>query len=159
MNTALENRFFSKVIKTETCHVWAASKNPDGYGRFALNGKQEKAHRVSWMLANGDIPKGKMICHHCDNPSCVNPDHLFLGDQSDNMIDMHNKGRHNMTDKSWIKTRRSYAGELNPRAKFTVADVQYIRASELSSTELAKRYGVHRNQIYWIRQYKTWKNV
>lgn len=71
------------------CWVWIAGLYPDGYGQF----RQQRAHRVSWGLHKGKIPKGKFICHHCDNPSCVRPSHLFVGTHQDNMEDRNRKGR------------------------------------------------------------------
>lgn len=89
-----KSRFWSKVDKSGDCWTWTASKNHGGYGQFGANGKGYISHRVSWSISNGDIPKGMLICHHCDNPPCVNPDHLFLGTYQDNMDDKMRKGRH-----------------------------------------------------------------
>ena len=95
----IKDRFMSKVDKTDSCWNWTANKSKGGYGKFKLkNGKQELAHRMSYKLYVGDIPKGEnihdtCILHKCDNRSCVNPDHLFLGTQKDNQMDMAYKGR------------------------------------------------------------------
>ena len=90
----LEIRFWSKVNKTETCWLWTASLDKAGYGYFkALN--QRNAHRVSWAMHKGPIPNGMWVLHKCDVRNCVNPEHLFLGDQFANMADMVSKGRHN----------------------------------------------------------------
>lgn len=89
-----EFRFWSKVEKTDTCWIWGGNKNQDGYGLFyPLSKKTAQAHRFSWSLINGPVPDGLYVCHKCDNPSCVNPDHLFVGTQTDNMRDCKNKGR------------------------------------------------------------------
>lgn len=88
-------RFFSKVNKTERCWEWTAALR-NGYGAFKINKKIYSAHRVSWELANGKIPANLFVCHKCDNPKCVNPDHLFLGTRSDNMKDAFKKGRLNL---------------------------------------------------------------
>lgn len=95
-------RFFNKVdVKSkEECWNWLASSRGKGYGAFKLNGKVVDAHRVSWILHNGEIPENIFICHKCDNPSCVNPDHLFLGTHSDNMNDAYNKKRLKIPDNS-----------------------------------------------------------
>jgi hypothetical protein len=93
------SRFWSKVvIKTpEECWEWQASKNCHGYGRFNLEGRAHGArgaHVVAWMLTHGPVPDGLCVLHRCDNPGCVNPNHLFLGTHTDNMRDMVNKNRH-----------------------------------------------------------------
>lgn len=91
----LEERFWEKVDKKDkdSCWLWTGCKDPKGYGAIR-SGKMYKAHRISYTLFVGKIPDGKLVCHKCDNPSCVNPHHLFTGSDSDNMQDMVLKGRH-----------------------------------------------------------------
>lgn len=95
----LRARFFSKVRKSDSCWVWQGTRNSQGYGSIRNEfGRMERTHRVSWRLANGCIPKGEgphgtCVLHRCDTPSCVNPDHLFLGTNRDNAIDRQHKGR------------------------------------------------------------------
>ena len=85
--------FWVKADKTESCWLWQALKNKTGYGVVNYNYKTQLAHRVAWTLTHGDIPAGLYVCHKCDTPGCINPDHLFLGTQLENMRDMASKGR------------------------------------------------------------------
>lgn len=89
----LEDRFWAKVQKTKTCWLWTGSTYKSGHGQIWNGKKLERAHRVSWRLKHGKIPKGMKVCHHCDVPGCVRPSHLFLGTQKDNMEDAARKGR------------------------------------------------------------------
>lgn len=87
----LEDRLWSKVVKTDTCWLFTGRRNKYGYGRLAINqghgGPEIYAHRLSWQLNGGDLPNGKQVCHRCDTPNCVNPSHLYLGTMSENMRD------------------------------------------------------------------------
>ena len=96
-----EVRFWRYVEKTESCWNWVGKGfYPGNYGSFYFKGKTRRAHRVSWILHNGEIPKGMCVCHHCDNPKCVRPDHLFLGTYKDNIWDAIKKGRSGTYKKS-----------------------------------------------------------
>lgn len=90
----MKERFLKKVKKTLGCWEWTANKDFSGYGTFRVGNKIKKAHRVAYMLYVGEIPKGKNVCHKCDNPGCVNPKHLWIGTQQENMIDCVKKKRH-----------------------------------------------------------------
>jgi hypothetical protein len=100
MSNSIEERFWEKVDKNISnvfyngtrCWEWVASCDREGYGMFWVGGKTVLSHRVSWKLVYGEVPNG-LVLHKCDNPSCVNPEHLFLGTRLDNMIDMVKKGR------------------------------------------------------------------
>jgi hypothetical protein len=113
----IAERFFEKVaiIPFHDCWEWVAAKNEKGYGKFSIGTTHTnlKAHRVSWMLANGSIPDGLFVCHRCDNPGCVRPDHLFLGTPKDNMIDKVRKGRGSMTFRAGKLDPRSNGGKWN----------------------------------------------
>ncbi len=90
----LGDRFWSSVEKSDRCWNWKKSKDKDGYGKFSVHGIARRAHRALWEMLFGSVPDKLQVCHHCDNPSCIRPDHLFVGTQSDNMRDCVSKGRH-----------------------------------------------------------------
>lgn len=105
--------FWKKVKKTGTCWIWIGSVSSNGYGTLGINGKSLRAHRVSWMLANGrnELHRWEFICHSCDNPLCVNPSHLWLGDAKANMSDCIAKGR---KAKMPIRTKSSHCKRGHP---------------------------------------------
>jgi hypothetical protein len=140
------------TIKGESCWIWTGVTNGRGYGKFYVtNSLHYLAHRVSWYLVNGKIPDGKFLLHTCDNPRCVNPDHLHLGTQTDNMRDMCQKGRHVSWDSS---------GENNGAAKLTkkqVDEMRLIYAQGGSSyRKLMIRYGISKSQVSRIINRQSW---
>lgn len=153
-NETLE-RFWRKVDRKQKndCWNWIGSKIRTGYGQFKSNKKIVLAHRFSWELHFGKIPQNKpCVLHHCDNPKCVNPRHLFLGTQADNVEDMINKGRDN-------KARQK--GEDNANHKLTVSQIKEIRSlkGKLTQKEIAKMFNVYHTTIEKIHNNKTWKHV
>lgn len=143
------DRFASKftVDQASGCWVWGANKNKGGYGFFAPDGKHTiLAHRASWVLCGGCDPGDLNVCHHCDNPSCVNPAHLFLGTQLENLQDAARKNR--------IRS-----GTRHHSAKLTEADVVSIRADSRPRRDIAKAYGVSRNTVCLILRRLRWKRV
>ena len=96
-NLPFEERFWNKVKKTDTCWLWKATKTAYGYGQLGGNGKRKYAHRVSYEMAYGKIPKGMLILHQCDIKACVNPSHLKLGNHSQNLIEAYARGLHKMS--------------------------------------------------------------
>ena len=156
---SLEERFWEKVEKTDGCWLWTAYKNADGYGKFRISGKSHSAHRFSWILHNGPIPelpdtdyRGTCVLHRCDTPPCVNPDHLFLGSQLDNMVDRGSKDR-----------QAHQPGETNPRAILTELEVSSIRTlyghGGYTQKELGIKFGCGRSTVSHIVNNKTWKNL
>lgn len=101
--TSLAERFWEKVVKSEGCWEWSGARSKHGrYGIINVGGRSTKAHRVSWELNRGPIPPGAKVLHHCDNPPCVRPDHLFIGTQADNLADGRRKGRiRNVVAPAW----------------------------------------------------------
>lgn len=86
--------FWAHVRKEQDCWIWTGARHPFGHGLFMWEGKNQYVHRISWQLHKGPIPDGLYVCHTCDNPPCVNPDHLWIGTCGDNLRDMAAKGRH-----------------------------------------------------------------
>lgn len=143
--------FWSKVDKSSNCWIWTASKTNGRYGQFYAQGKRCLTHRYSWLIHNGDIPKGLCVCHTCDNPPCVNPKHLWLGTNADNMRDKIKKGR-----------LRVGIGERNGKSKLVTKQINSIRALYLKGyvqTVLAKKYDVCQQTISHIVTRKFWKHV
>jgi hypothetical protein len=145
----LDVRFWAHVIKSDGCWNWDNPNRHHGYG--VINdggGKILRANRVSWEIHFGPIADGFFVCHTCDNPACVRPDHLFLGTQTDNMEDCAKKGRVNRE----IKMR----GESHYAAKLSWASVDEIRASRESSERLALKFEISIGTIYKIRRGALW---
>lgn len=141
-------RFTTKFVESSGCWEWTSSKHPRGYGTFWLEGKVQYAHRVSYMLFKGTIPRGLEVCHSCDNPGCVNPDHLFVGTHLENMQDMTRKGR-----------RQVAFGENHGTAKLRSTEVKAIRKlyRTFSTRELAKKFKVAQSTISNVLC-KGWRN-
>lgn len=141
-------KFHSSYSTSNLCWLWQKGKDTQGYGMFYANNKTYKAHRVMYSLFYGPILEEKCVCHSCDNTSCVNPAHLFLGTIQENNHDRHLKGR---------SKNRPHRGEQHSMAKLTKADVEQIRNNyqECQKT-LATQYGVSVAQISRILNNKSW---
>lgn len=144
-------RFWSKVDRkgpTE-CWEWTAAKHKFGHGVFNLQGLMQKAHRISAHIAGMEI-KGLFVCHHCDNPSCVNPNHLFAGSNVDNTTDRHLKGR-------------SAKGQRIGKSKLDTQTVQAIRrlyaSGKWTQIQLADQFGIEQSGISNIINRKAWAHV
>ena len=132
------------------CMLWLAAVNASGYGIIAHAGRSTLAHRLAWENANGPIPPGLHALHRCDVRGCVNPAHLFLGTNADNVADKCAKGR-----AIGVPLR----GTDSPAAKLTDADVRAIRASSLGPTAIARVYGVSQSLVTMIRARKRWSHL
>lgn len=151
-----KRRLLSKInVDSNGCWYWLGTKNTSGYGNMGVGSRTDnsrstqKAHRVAYYIFAGVDPKGFDVCHKCDNPSCVNPDHLFLGTEKENVADMIAKGRHVFV-----------SGEKHGNSKLTeekVREAKMLRKSGASYYKLAKRYGVYRETIRSAIIGKTWK--
>jgi hypothetical protein len=145
-------RFWAKVHKTPVCWIWRGRVTPFGYGTFWFEGKDKPAHRVSWILTNGPIIGDLDVCHRCDVPDCVRPDHLFLGTAHDNIMDCERKGRA-------VHPR----GEAAGKAKLTERQVLCIRALHVpyvtGLTKLARIFHVTPQCINSIVHRITWRHL
>jgi len=149
----LKERLLSHItIDQKTgCWNWNRYRMPTGYGQIGTEGsKPEMTHRVSWKLFKGPIPDGLWVLHKCDNPACVNPDHLFLGTHTDNMKDCVKKGR--------FRANIMY-GENHPKHKLTVESVLAIRKDARPQWRIAKDYGVCEDTIYKVKNRRMWGHV
>lgn len=152
----IEQKFWKHVTPCgdDECWVWQGRAYSNGYGAITVSSRGHLlAHRVSYELHKGPIPDKQMICHKCDNPPCVNPAHLFAGTALENMQDMERKGR---------RARVGSLGENHPRHKVSESDVLEIRAlwmQGIPQTEIAKRFGIVKQQVNNIVHRISWKHV
>lgn len=134
------------------CWLWAGPWTVSGYGVARSAGKNVRAHRLSWEMNRGDIPSGMVVCHRCDTPACVNPDHLFLGTQVENVKDRTAKGRAS----SGSKHSQSLQGRV---AKLTAEQVLAIRSDSRSNADIALDYGVTKENVGAIKRNQTWRHL
>lgn len=161
--TPLSERILSKInIDADTgCWDWMGCRFVSGYGQIINNRKKLLTHRVSYEQHRGPIPAGMCVCHTCDNRACINPKHLFLGTNAENVADKVAKGRQAVGAKITANRRNTGArGTESGNAKLTDADVISIRAANgVLQRELAARYGVDQSQISNIRAGKRWPHL
>lgn len=147
----IKNRLISFVRIENACWIWTGAKNRKGYGQISIKNKIKAAHRVSYEVHKGEITCGMIVCHNCDIPSCINPDHLFIGTVKDNTQDMLIK-----------KRNRPIIGSSNGNSKLKNADIVEIKhmiSSKVKLVEIAKKFNVTPENIAEIRNGKTWGHI
>lgn len=156
-NGSNARRFYEKVEFDTNggCWLWAARCDDKmGYGQFRLYGRHWAAHRASWALHRGPIPEGGLVLHKCDVPSCVNPDHLFVGTQAENIADMIRKGRHARVG---ARGEQSGHARLNTEAVRAMR-VAYMRRSK-TKAEMARELGLGETTVRAAVNGTTWRHV
>lgn len=147
--TVLE-RWESNVQKSSGCWEWSGYRDENGYGRLNVDGVPVLAHRLSWTILRHELTPQQHVLHRCDNPPCVRPEHLFLGDQSANVADM------------WAKKRQRYGvsrGMAHGCSKLNDEQVREIRLSTGPSRITAETYGISGRQVRDIRAGKAWRHL
>lgn len=148
-----KKRFWAKVdIKDDDdCWLWRTYCDKGGYGRFVINNQSREAHRIAWMIVYGDIPKDFCVCHKCDVPNCVNPKHLFVGTQRDNIQDCIAKDRRAKLFGSEVATAILTEQE--------VTKIKYRLLNKETCTAIARSYNVDRTTISKIKCNKNWQQI
>ena len=148
-------RFLRQVDDSSSptgCWTWLGATDAKGYGSMGISGQTWAAHRLSYALHNSDLPPDAFICHHCDNPPCVNPAHIYAGTPADNVRDMVSRGRN-----------VAHGGELCGKSRLTTATVQSVRADYATGTfrqvDLRDKYGISQPHISSIVRREVWKDA
>lgn len=176
----IEKNFWGMVKKKQNgCWIWIGPRRTDGYGYMRRNGTNQSSHRISYEFHFGEIPIGLLVCHHCDTPLCVNPKHLFLGTNKDNMQDASKKGRMASGDRHHARLfperlarGRSHFSKTHPElvargercssSKLTVIDVKHmrlLRGRGFTLKSLSIQFGVSIPCVYQVTNCKTWRHV
>lgn len=148
----IEERIKEYIDKSGKCWVWTKDKYNYGYGKISIGeGKQMRAHRFMYIKEFGDIPESMNVLHKCDNPSCVNPNHLYLGTQKDNVVDMMSKNRGGY---------KKFCGESHHNSKLTRKEVNEIKtlwnSGKLFQKDIANKFGISQQVVSKIVNNKAW---
>lgn len=144
-------KYYEKyVVKQESCWDWKGIIEHTGYGKLGIR-PPIKAHRASWIIHKGPIPKGLIVCHTCDNRKCTNPDHLWLGTHKDNIQDRIKKGRCNTAKGTQLKIARLSDGQ--------VKKIKDLLKKGLTCSEIGRQYKVSRKIVSRIKNGETWKHI
>ena len=150
----VRDRFMAKVSKTDSCWLWTGAIDRHGYGTFTLSDNKRLAHRVAYELFVGNIPHEMCVCHHCDNRPCVNPEHLWVGTNADNVSDKILKGRSNQP---------SRVGRNNGRTKLSENDVAAARFisgfARVPARDIAFQLGISQSAARQLLSGDTWSHV
>ncbi len=160
--SSLDVALFWMMVKPSTefhrlgrCWLWTGAKIPSGYGHITRNQKQVLSHRYAWELVHGPVPKNMCVLHKCDNPACVRPSHMFIGDHEENMRDMARKGRN--------PGNGNLRGETHGCHKLTEIQVREIRSlaleGKISQRGIAKMFCVTQSAVSVIHKRKAWRHI
>lgn len=160
LNKPLEQRLHDAIkINNNGCWEWVKNRNKDGYGGLRYKSKTWMAHRLSYTFYKGPIPEGMLVCHKCDNPPCINPDHLFIGNNSDNMMDAYRKGR-------WKGVlgyrKKTCKGENHWYSKFKpeiILEIRKLFKSGLRIIDICNKYNMNHATVSDICKRRSWKHL
>jgi len=171
----MKERLLEKIKKNGDCWEWQGfiAKMPSGYGYVTYEGKSKLVHRVSYIVFKGEIPKGKLVCHTCDNRRCINPDHLWLGTHKDNAQDAFKKGRlkpvwgrkKTQEEKDKIQKNRKIPDQKGIKQwkailnNEKVIEIRKLLSEKMKYREISEKFGIAIRSIADIKFRRTWKHI